>query len=150
MKNKKIQKLICIALVGVSLVSLAGCGKKGEEKQKILTDVSFPLEESASLKVMTKAAAISTQNPEEKLIFQRIKEKTNVDIDWTCYVEDQFVDKRNLALAKKDSLCNKRIHLDHSSTLYAVKNEMPVFPLFLLLFQLFLHIFLPYTTSDLS
>lgn len=104
MKNKKIQKLICIALVGVSLVSLAGCGKKGEEKQKILTDVSFPLEESASLKVMTKAAAISTQNPEEKLIFQRIKEKTNVDIDWTCYVEDQFVDKRNLALAKKDSL----------------------------------------------
>ena len=59
-----------------------------------MKDVSFPLEEEATLKIMTKAAAISTQNPEEKLIFQRVKEKTNVNVEWTCYVEDQFVDKK--------------------------------------------------------
>ena len=34
MKNKKIQKLICIALVGVSLVSLAGCGKREKKNRK--------------------------------------------------------------------------------------------------------------------
>ena len=46
-ENKKIQKLICIALVGVSRF-FSRMRIKGEEKQKILTDVSFPLEESAS------------------------------------------------------------------------------------------------------
>lgn len=104
MKNKKFKKALCLVMAGITALSLTACGGKGKGSQEVLSDVSFPLEKTASLKVMTKAAAISTQNPDEKLIFQRIQEKTNVDIDWTCYVEDQFVDKRNLALAKKNSL----------------------------------------------
>lgn len=104
MKRKSMKKIVCLTMACVTALSLTACGGKGKDDQQVLTDVSFPLEEAASLKVMTKAAAISTQNPDEKLIFQRIQEQTNVDIDWTCYVEDQFVDKRNLALAKKDSL----------------------------------------------
>ena len=103
MKNRKVKRILCAALACVTALSLTACG--GSKKQEeVLKDVSFPLEEEATLKIMTKAAAISTQNPEEKLIFQRIREKTNVNVEWTCYVEDQFVDKRNLALAKKNSL----------------------------------------------
>ena len=103
MKNRKVKRILCAALACVTALSLTACG--GSKKQEeVLKDVSFPLEEEATLKIMTKAAAISTQNPEEKLIFQRIREKTKVNVEWTCYVEDQFVDKRNLALAKKNSL----------------------------------------------
>lgn len=115
MKNKVIKRLACGAMACMIALSLTACGgasestneskNESEAKQETLQkDLSFPLQEEETLKVMTKAAAISTQNPEEKLIFQRIKDQTNVNVEWTCYVEDQFVDKRNLALAKKDSL----------------------------------------------
>lgn len=104
MINKKLKKWMCLAMVGAMSLSLSACGGKGKSKQEVLKDVSFPLEKEASLKIMTKAAAISTQNPDEKVIFQRLHEKTNVKVDWTCYVEDQFVDKRNLALTKKNAL----------------------------------------------
>ena len=103
MKKGLFKRVACLALAGVITASTAGCGK-GAGNQEVLKNVSFPLKKSASLKVMTKASALSTQNPEEKLIFKRIHDKTNVDIEWTCYVEDQFTDKRNLALSKKNSL----------------------------------------------
>ena len=102
MKNVSIKRFICMVMTGITAVSLVACG--GKSKQVVIENVEFPLQQEASLSVMTKAAAISTQNPEEKVIFQRIKDKTNVNIQWTCYVEDQFVEKRNLALAKKNSL----------------------------------------------
>ncbi len=37
-------------------------------------------------------------------IFQRLEEQTNVHIDWTCFVSDQFSDKKNLALAQFGNL----------------------------------------------
>ena len=103
MKKNIFKRMACLALAGVISVSAAACGS-GSGNQEVLKNVSFPLKKPATLKVMTKASVLSTQNPEEKLIFQRIHDKTNVDIDWTCYVEDQFIDKRNLALSKKNSL----------------------------------------------
>lgn len=104
MKTRKMKRIVCLAMACVTALSLTACGSGSKKNQEIITDVSFPLKNEATLSVMTKAAAISTQNPDEKVIFQRINEKTNVKIDWTCYVEDQFIDKRNLALAKKNSL----------------------------------------------
>lgn len=101
--KKRMKKITCILLACVTAFSFSACSKPKTE-EKVLKDVQFPLKESAALKVMTKAAATSTQNPKEKTIFQRIYEKTNVDIDWVCYIDDQFVDKRNLALSKKKSL----------------------------------------------
>ncbi len=38
------------------------------------------------------------------MIFQRMEEQTNVHIDWTCFVSDQFSDKKNLALAQFGNL----------------------------------------------
>ena len=46
---------------------------------------------------ITSAPATSTQDPNERVIFQRMEEQTNVHIDWTCFVSDQFSDKKNLA-----------------------------------------------------
>lgn len=114
MKKNFVKRFVCLAMASVTALSLVACGGSGA-KQATLTDVTFPLEQPATLKVMTKAAAISTQNPDEKLIFQRIKEETNVNIEWTCYVEDQFVEKRNLALSKKNSLPDVLFNADMSN-----------------------------------
>jgi len=103
MKQRLVKKIVSLSLAAVTAFSLTACGG-ASSKQEVLTDVSFPLEQTATLKVMTKASAISTQDPAEKVIFQRINEETNVNIEWTCYVEDQFVEKRNLALSKKNTL----------------------------------------------
>ena len=67
-------------------------------------EVTFPLKETKELSFITSAPATTTQEPNEKLIFQRLEEQTNVHIDWTCFVDDQFADKKNLALAWTTSL----------------------------------------------
>lgn len=100
---KTMKRAVTVTLAAVTVLSMTACGNQ-KEQQEVIKDVSFPLKEEATLSVMTKAAASSTQNPEERAIFKRIEEATNVKIDWTCYVEDQFIDKRNLALSKKNSL----------------------------------------------
>lgn len=57
-------------------------------------DVSFPLKEKAELSFITSAPATSTQEPNERTIFKRLEKQTNVHIDWTCFVSDQFDDKK--------------------------------------------------------
>lgn len=67
-------------------------------------EVTFPLKEKKELSFITSAPATTTQDPNERLIFQRLEEQTNVYIDWTCFVSDQFADKKNLALAQFGNL----------------------------------------------
>ena len=69
-----------------------------------VSEVQFPLKETAELSFITSAPATSTQDPNERIIFQRLEEQTNVHIDWTCFVADQFSDKKNLALAQFGNL----------------------------------------------
>lgn len=118
MKRKKFTKrMLAAGLAVVVAASLAGCGNdskstkvsSGEKKE-----ISFPLEEKKTLKLITKASASSTQKPNERAIFQRLEERTNVAVDWTCYVSDQFSDKKNLALSKAGSLPDGMFNADMS------------------------------------
>ena len=59
-----------------------------------VSEVQFPLKETEELSLLQSAPATSTQDPNERVIFQRLEEQTNVHIDWTCFVSDQFSDKR--------------------------------------------------------
>lgn len=104
MKKTTIKKIISVTLASITAIAMVSCGSKSQETTKVYTNVSFPLEETATLKMLTHAPAISEQDPSKRLIFQRLEEETNVKIDWTCYVDDQFGDKRNLALSKKETL----------------------------------------------
>lgn len=104
MKKSFIKKIVSVSLALVTAASMTACGSSSEKNVKTLSNVSFPLEEKVTLKMLTHAPAISTQNPDERIIFKRLEEKTNVDIDWTCYVDDQYGDKKNLALSKKETL----------------------------------------------
>ena len=86
-----------------------GCGKQQRLDAEInpdtpVSDVQFPLKETEELSFITSAPATSTQDPNKRVIFQRMEEQTNVHIDWTCFVSDQFSDKKNLALAQFGNL----------------------------------------------
>ena len=107
--KKRIKMLIAAGLSVVMLTSAAGCGKRERMEAEInpdtpVSEVSFPLKEQAELSFITNAPATSTQDPNERVIFQRMEEQTNVHIDWTCFVSDQFSDKKNLALAQFGNL----------------------------------------------
>ncbi|NRT73226.1 extracellular solute-binding protein [Clostridium beijerinckii] len=105
MRKNKIRKLVSISLAMLTVLSFTACGSSSKKTDTAtLKDVSFPLKETATLKMLTSAPSISTQDPNERIIFQRLEKETNVHIDWTCYTDDQFPDKKNLALSKKDTL----------------------------------------------
>lgn len=109
MKKRKVNALLAIGLFLTMMVGIAGCGKERQLAAEIdpdtpVSEVQFPLKETAELSFITSAPATSTQEPNERVIFQRMEEQTNVHIDWTCFVSDQFSDKKNLALAQFGNL----------------------------------------------
>ncbi len=103
-KQGLVKKLVVITLSVTMAVSLSACGGGSKKNEVVLSDVKFPLEKTAELSFITNAAARTTQEPNEREIFKRLEEKTNVHINWTCFVADQFADKKNLALAQAGSL----------------------------------------------
>ena len=103
------KKVMIFTLTFAMLAGTAGCGKEQSLNAEInpdtpVSDVQFPLKEKAELSFITSAPATSTQDPNQRVIFQRLEEQTNVHIDWTCFVADQFSDKKNLALAQFGNL----------------------------------------------
>lgn len=99
MKSRK----VIISMVLASSLVLAACGNGNSKNSKSspnyeLEKVKFPLEEKVNLKMISQSAALAPKDPNEKLIFQRLEEDTNIHIDWTNYNAD-FVEKRNLDIA---------------------------------------------------
>lgn len=114
MKKQLFKKIITCVLTIAMTASLAACGKSssgggqanvsGLDENGEVVEITFPLAEKAELSFITSAPANSTQEPNEREIFKRMEEATNVHINWTCFVEDQFNDKKNLALSQAKSL----------------------------------------------
>ncbi|WP_073998685.1 extracellular solute-binding protein [Anaerococcus urinomassiliensis] len=100
----KIKKKLLLALA--IPVMITGCGKGSESgnassEDYQLENVSLPLEEKVSLKGMISSSPLAPEDPNEKLIFKRLEDDTNVHIDWTNYNSD-FSEKRNLDIAAGD------------------------------------------------
>lgn len=120
MKMKFWNKLMALALGSVMALSMTACGggsatvssKNGMEISA--EEVAFPLAERQELSFITWASADSTQDPNERMIFKRLEERTNVHINWTCFVQDQFADKKNLALANAKNLPDGLFNADMS------------------------------------
>lgn len=115
MKKRSFKKLITLSLTLAMLTGVAGCGKQQSLNAETnpdtpVSDVQFPLKEKAELSFITSAPATSTQDPNERTIFKRMEKQTNVHIDWTCFVSDQFSDKKNLALAQFGNLPDGHIY----------------------------------------
>lgn len=93
------------------LVSLAGCSgnnsvqlNDGEFQEVDLSELEFPLAETTTLTGMTSYPANTESDPNNRTIFKRLEEQTNVHIDWTAIQSDQWADKITLNMANPDSL----------------------------------------------
>lgn len=98
MKTKNIKRIMSFSLAACMVLSLAGCGGKSEKKelnkgefQEVDTaELAFPLKEKATLTGMTSFPANTESNPNNRTIFKRLQEKTNVEIEWTAIQADQW------------------------------------------------------------
>ncbi len=94
------------------LASLAACGGNksdntvgsGEMQEVDVADLSFPLAEKATLTGMTQYPANTESDPNNRTIFKRLQEKTNVEIEWKAIQGDQWGEKITLAMADTNTL----------------------------------------------
>ncbi|MFC0470669.1 extracellular solute-binding protein [Halalkalibacter kiskunsagensis] len=97
---KKFVKTMSAVLIGTSL--LVACGGNSSQtwsEDYELSDITFPLEEKVSLKFLTESSPLAPEDPNDKLIFQRLEEQTGVEIEWRNFTGAQFGERRNLAMS---------------------------------------------------
>lgn len=99
------------ALAAGMVFSLTACGGKsnvelntGELQEVDLSELEFPLAEKTTLTGMISYPANTESNPNNRTIFKRLQEETNVEIEWTAIQSDQWGDKITLAMANLDTL----------------------------------------------
>ena len=74
----------------------AGGGKDSAANVDVTGTVSFPLAEQVTFTGMTSYPVGSESEPNNRTIFKRLEEATNVHIDWTAIQADQWSDKITL------------------------------------------------------
>lgn len=84
-------------LASFMLLSACGNGGNGGSESKA-PDPSGKV----TLNIMTQSSPLAPQDPNNKLIFKRLEEKTKVHVNWKNFTKDVFPEKRNLAMASGD------------------------------------------------
>ncbi|MBQ9824461.1 MAG: extracellular solute-binding protein [Solobacterium sp.] len=96
------------ALLAVAL--LAGCGSKdntpsgGGSSDVDPADLTFPLAETATISGLTNYPAGTESNPNNRTIFKRLEEQTNVHVEWKAIQSDQWGDKIALEMSNVKTL----------------------------------------------
>ena len=111
MKKKNFKRIMAAILATGMVMSLTACGGKdtpklnsGEMQQVDASELEFPLKEKTTLAGMISYPANTESNPNNRTIFKRLQEKTNVEIEWTAIQSDQWADKIALNMANPKSL----------------------------------------------
>ena len=119
MKNTR--RLVALLMAVVMTLLLVGCAKSGDTQsggdttpsggasgtpaQEVDTSsLEFPLAETAELSGLTNFPAGSESEPNNRTIFKRLEEKTNVHINWKAIQSDQWGDKISLEMANINTL----------------------------------------------
>ncbi|MED4957158.1 ABC transporter substrate-binding protein [Paenibacillus sp. FSL R5-0527] len=100
-KSQKVKfacKAVSVSVLASALL-LSACGNGGSKNSAANEqDPSGKI----TLNMMTQSSPLAPADPNDKLIFKRLEEKTNVHINWKNFTKDVFVEKRNLAMASGD------------------------------------------------
>ncbi len=110
MKKRSVQRGLSAALAATMVLgTVAGCGANAKSNVSTAADVSvedlsFPLAETATITGMISYPVGTEENPNNRTIFKRLEEETNVHVDWTAISSDQWGDKISLNMANKDAL----------------------------------------------
>ena len=118
--NKIYKSLLVFLAVILMAGLLAGCGNKaatdngGTTASDSKTEASgldvdpasltFPLAEKATITGLTNFPAGSESEPNNRTIFKRLEEKTNVHVDWKAIQSDQWGDKITLEMSNIKTL----------------------------------------------
>ncbi|MCR5451082.1 MAG: extracellular solute-binding protein [Lachnospiraceae bacterium] len=110
MKNKLAKRVLAGVLTATMLVGLTGCGgnkvalNNGEVQEVDASELEFPLAEQKTLTGLISYPAGSESEPNNRTIFKRLEEETNVHIEWQAIQNDQWTDKITLAMANPKTL----------------------------------------------
>ena len=109
MKNFK--RVLSLVLALIMAMSLVACGGKsdvelsnGEMVEVDAATLQFPLAEQATLKGLTNFPVGSESEPNNRTIFQRLEEQTNVHVEWKALQSDQWGEKIALEMANVKTL----------------------------------------------
>ena len=98
------------AAIAGSAIALSACGGKSSANEEaaaaveVTGPVEFPLAETATLTGTTSSPAGSEPEPNNRTIFKRLEESTNVHIEWTAIQSDQWGDKISLNMSHPNTL----------------------------------------------
>ena len=82
----------------------AGSGGSGETADIDVASIEFPLEETATINGLTNFPPGTESEPNNRTIFKRLEEKTNVHVEWKTIQSDQWGDKISLEMANASTL----------------------------------------------
>ena len=109
MKNFK--RVLSLVLALIMAMSLVACGGKsdaqlsnGEMVEVDIATLQVPLAEQATLKGLTNFPVGSESEPNNRTIFQRLEEQTNVHIEWKAIQSDQWGEKIALEMSNVKTL----------------------------------------------
>ena len=104
-------RIMALVLALVTMMALlAGCGGSGAPggaQQGLEVDPStltFPLAETATIKGLTNFPVGSESEPNNRTIFQRLEEQTNVHVEWKAIQSDQWGEKIQLEMSNVKTL----------------------------------------------
>lgn len=97
---------LALAMAASMLTACGGSagGNTGNSDKVDASAVTFPLEETVTITGMTKYPVATEPEPNNRTIFKRLEEETNVHIDWTAISSDQWGDKIQLEMANAKTL----------------------------------------------
>lgn len=103
------KRIAAAALVACTAVSLAGCGNRrtindGTFRPVDEAELVFPQKETVTLRGLIKYPANTEPDPNNRTIFKRLQEQTNVEIEWTAIQSDQWGDKISLNMSDPNKL----------------------------------------------
>ncbi len=109
MKYGKVKRIMAAALAGCMVLSMAGCGGKkkindGTFRPVDESTLEFPQKETATLTGLISYPPNTEPEPNNRTIFKRLQEQTNVEIDWTAIPSDQWADKISLNMSDPNKL----------------------------------------------
>ena len=105
-----------------SALALTACGggssANDEAAAAVVVDgpVEFPLAETVTLTGTTSYPAGSESQPNNRTIFKRLEEATNVHIEWTAIQSDQWGDKISLTMSNPNTLTDFIFSADFSDS----------------------------------
>ncbi len=111
MKKKMIKRTVAFALAAIMTLPLTACGRTaadlntGEEMQVVdIAGLQFPLAETKTLTGMISYPANTEPEPNNRTIFKRLQQETNVEIEWMAIQADQWGDKIALNMSNPNLL----------------------------------------------